>query len=81
MRIHSAEYTGPDYREVKLSGLWLSEGFTMYYADLIHRRAGLPVEEATRQAHLRLWMLCFGNSRTAPQARKPSSRLGPKAAR
>jgi predicted metalloprotease with PDZ domain len=52
IRIHSAEYTGPDYREVKLSGLWFSEGFTMYYADLILRRAGLPVEEATRQAHL-----------------------------
>jgi predicted metalloprotease with PDZ domain len=52
MRIHSAEYTGPNYKEVALSGLWFSEGFTMYYADLILRRAGLPVEEATRLAYL-----------------------------
>lgn len=52
MRIHSVEYAGPGYREVELSCLWFSEGFTMYYADLILRRAGLPAEETTRQAHL-----------------------------
>ena len=52
MRIHSAEYTGPDYKAVQLSGLWFSEGFTMFYADLLLRRAGLPAPESTRTAHL-----------------------------
>jgi predicted metalloprotease with PDZ domain len=52
MRIHSVEYTGPDYRPVQLSGLWVSEGFTMFYADLLVRRAGLPPEQPTRSAHL-----------------------------
>jgi len=52
MRIHSAEYTGPDYKPVQLSGLWFSEGFTMFYADLLVRRGGLPAPEPTRRAHL-----------------------------
>jgi len=52
MRIHSAEYAGPDYRPVELSGLWVSEGFTMFYSDLLVRRAGLPPAQPTRQAHL-----------------------------
>jgi hypothetical protein len=52
MRIHSAEYTGPDYKPVQHSDLWFSEGFTMFYADLLVRRAGLPGPEPTRTAHL-----------------------------
>jgi len=49
MRIHSAEYTGPDYKPVQLSGLWFSEGFTMFYADLLVRRAGcLPPSRPAR---------------------------------
>ena len=52
MRIRSAEYGGIDYGPVMLSGLWLSEGATMFYSDLLRRRAGLPMEEATRIAHL-----------------------------
>lgn len=52
MRIHTAEYTGPDYRPVELSGLWVSEGFTMFYSDLLVRRAGLPPAQPTRTAHL-----------------------------
>ena len=52
MRIHTAEYTGPDYRPVQLSGLWVGEGFTMFYADLLVRRAGLPPSQPTRTAHL-----------------------------
>lgn len=52
MRIHTAEYTGPDYKPVELSGLWVSEGFTMFYSDLLVRRAGLPPAEPTRTAHL-----------------------------
>jgi len=52
MRIHSAEYAGPDYKPVELSGLWFSEGLTMFYADLLLRRAELPSEQPTRTAHL-----------------------------
>jgi predicted metalloprotease with PDZ domain len=51
MRIHSAEYR-LDYRPISLSGLWFGEGATMFYADLLLRRAGLPAEEPTRIAHL-----------------------------
>jgi predicted metalloprotease with PDZ domain len=32
--------------------LWMSEGITMYYADLLLRRAGLPVTDPTRADHL-----------------------------
>jgi predicted metalloprotease with PDZ domain len=30
MRIHSAEYRGLDYHPIQLSGLWFSDGATMY---------------------------------------------------
>ncbi|TCJ17713.1 hypothetical protein EPD60_05860 [Flaviaesturariibacter flavus] len=33
--------------------LWFSEGFTLYYADLLLRRARLPVPDSTRADHLR----------------------------
>ena len=32
--------------------LWFTEGFTMYYGDVLRRRAGLPTEDATRSAHI-----------------------------
>jgi predicted metalloprotease with PDZ domain len=32
--------------------LWFTEGFTMYYGDVLRRRAGLPTEDATRAAHI-----------------------------
>jgi len=59
MRIHSAEYTGPDYKPVQHSDLWFSEGFTMFYADLLVRRAGLPGPEPTRTAHLERLMSAY----------------------
>lgn len=53
MRIHPAEYGDVSYRPQALSkGLWVSEGFTMFYADLLMRRAGLPNSDSTRIAHL-----------------------------
>ena len=53
MRIRPVEYGGVDYRPVKQSrGLWFSEGLTMYYADVLLRRAGLPTDDSTRVAHL-----------------------------
>lgn len=51
--IKPAEYTPLNYSPQQQSaGLWFSEGFTMFYADLLVRRAGLPVEDSTRIAHL-----------------------------
>jgi predicted metalloprotease with PDZ domain len=53
MRIHPAEYHGMDYRAIQPSaGLWFSEGLSMFYADLLLRRAGLPTSTPTRIAHL-----------------------------
>src|ERR1043165_9752666 len=53
MRIRPAEYRDVDDRpQPPVSGLWFSEGLTMFYADLLLRRAGLPVSDSTRPAHL-----------------------------
>lgn len=53
MRIRPAEYRGVDYRtQPPTPGLWFSEGLTMFYADLLLRRAGLPARDSTRIAHL-----------------------------
>ena len=53
VRIHPKEYGDIDYRKPELSkGLWFSEGITMFYADLLLRRAGIAVEDSTRIIHL-----------------------------
>ncbi len=53
MRMRPAEYRGVDYRpQPPVSGLWFSEGLTLYYADVLLRRAGLPTFDSTRVAHL-----------------------------
>lgn len=53
VRIHPVEYGDVSYKTPPLSkGLWFSEGLTMFYADLIRRRAGLPVFDSTRIQHL-----------------------------
>ena len=53
MRIRPAEYRLIDYRtQLPTSGLWFSEGLTIFYSDLLMRRAGLTMFEPTRQAHL-----------------------------
>ena len=53
VRIHPVEYTDVSYRAPVLSkGLWFSEGLTIFYADLLLRRAGLPVFDSTRPYHL-----------------------------
>lgn len=52
-RIRPAEYGGVDYRPQPLaSGLWVTEGWTMYYADLLRRRAGDALEDSTRATHV-----------------------------
>lgn len=53
MRIRPAGYGGVTWRPRPLStGLWVSEGFTMFYADLLIRRAGLHLSDSTRERHL-----------------------------
>jgi len=53
MTIRPVEYRGVDYRtQPPVSSLWFSEGLTMFYADALLRRAGLPVEDSTSIAHL-----------------------------
>jgi predicted metalloprotease with PDZ domain len=53
VRIHTIEYTDVSYKPPPLSkGLWFSEGLTIFYADLLMRRAGLPVLDSSRLKHL-----------------------------
>lgn len=53
MRIRPEEYRSVTYRtQPPTAGLWFSEGLTLFYADLLRRRAGLPAGDSTRQRHL-----------------------------
>jgi len=53
MRIRPVEYGDVTYKTVPLSkGLWFSEGLTIFYTDLLSRRAGLHVFDSTRLFHL-----------------------------
>jgi predicted metalloprotease with PDZ domain len=55
MRIHPAEYGDVSYRTPPRSrGLWFSEGLSVFYADLLRRRAGLGANTPTRAGHLEL---------------------------
>ena len=54
MRIRPTEYAGVDYRAPTPSaGLWFSEGLTIYYSDALLRRAGIALEQPTRDVHLK----------------------------
>jgi predicted metalloprotease with PDZ domain len=63
MRLRPAEYRAIDYRpQGPTSGLWWSEGMSMFYSDLLLRRSGLPVFDSTRVLHLeRLVASYLGN--------------------
>ena len=53
VRIRPIEYDDVNYKTPPLSkGLWFSEGLTMFYADLLLRRAGMPTFDSTRITHL-----------------------------
>jgi len=53
MRIRTIEYDDVNYKTPPLSkGLWFSEGLTMFYADLLLRRAGIRTFDSTRITHL-----------------------------
>lgn len=73
MTIRPAEYRGVDYRtQPPVVGLWFSEGLTMFYADLLQRRAGQSLTDSTRLAHLERLMARYlanpGNARFSAEA-------------
>ena len=73
MHLRPAERRRVDYRPAAPSrGLWWSEGLTLFYADLLIRRAGLPAFEPTRTARLAnliaRYLASPGNSRVSPEA-------------
>jgi predicted metalloprotease with PDZ domain len=73
MRLRPVEYGDVRHRTPPRSrGLWWSEGITIYYADLLLRRARLPVFDSTRVAHLEAAMARYlsrpGNGRFAAES-------------
>jgi len=53
LAIKPIEMRDIDYRtQPPIASLWFSEGLTMYYADLLQRRAGIVAHDSTRTAHL-----------------------------
>ena len=73
MRIRPAEYGDVDWHTQKpVAGLWFSEGLTMHYADVLQRRAGLPMSDSTRAAHVETlvsrYLVNPGNSRFSAEA-------------
>jgi predicted metalloprotease with PDZ domain len=72
MRIRPAERSGVDFRQKGQSrGLWFSEGLSMFYADLLLRRAGIRLPDSTRVAHLESLLAYYlsnpGNARISPE--------------
>jgi predicted metalloprotease with PDZ domain len=72
MRLRPVERGGVSYTQSgRSTGLWWSEGLTIFYADLLTRRAGLPVEDSTRVAHLAQAIGSYlgnpGNGAVAPE--------------
>jgi predicted metalloprotease with PDZ domain len=53
MTIRPVEYRAIDYRtQPPVANLWFSEGLTLFYADRLLRRAGLPTRDSTPTYHL-----------------------------
>ena len=83
MRFKPVEYRGLEYTtQPPVAGLWFSEGLTLFYADLLVRRAGLPANDSTRVAHLESLMTWYlanpGNARfSAEQVSRVAYNAGP----
>jgi predicted metalloprotease with PDZ domain len=82
VNIEPAGYSDINYGPQERSdGLWFGEGVTMFYADLLVRRAGLPTEDSTRLSHLstliRRYYADTGNSMIAPLAVSLASNAPP----
>ena len=84
MCIRPEEYTDLNYGpQERSAGLWFSEGMSMFYADLLVRRAGLPCEDSTRKTHLesliRRYYADTGNRVFSPAAVSLASNATPDA--
>jgi predicted metalloprotease with PDZ domain len=63
MAMRPVEYRDIDYRtQAPVSSLWFSEGLTMFYADLLLRRAGFQLHDSTRVAHLERLISSYVNN-------------------
>jgi predicted metalloprotease with PDZ domain len=72
VRIRPAERGPISYRQGGQSrGLWWSEGLTMYYADVLARRAGIPTVDSTRIGHVERLLARYlfnpGNARVSAE--------------
>ena len=72
VRIRPAERGAISYRQAGQSrGLWWSEGLTMFYADVLARRAGIPTVDSTRVGHVERLIARYlfnpGNSRISAE--------------
>lgn len=72
MRIRPVERGRLDYRtNGQTTGLWWAEGLTIFYGDLLLRRAGLPVSDSTRVRHLEglleRYLFYTGNTKLSPE--------------
>ena len=60
MHVRPVERVGLRYRPASPTGeLWWSEGVTIYFSDLLLRRAQLPVYDSTRVAHLERYIEAY----------------------
>jgi predicted metalloprotease with PDZ domain len=72
VRIRPAERGPISHRQTgQARGLWWSEGLTMYYADVLARRAGIPTVDSTRIGHVERLIARYlfnpGNSRVSAE--------------
>jgi predicted metalloprotease with PDZ domain len=72
VRIRPVERGPISHRQTGQSrGLWWSEGLTMYYADVLARRAGIPTVDSTRIGHVERLVARYlfnpGNSRVSAE--------------
>ena len=72
MRIRPIEFGDISYQTPPLSrGLWWSEGLTIFYSDLLRRRAGIPAFDSTRIKHFEGLMSRYfsspGNMHISPE--------------
>ncbi|HEX2778821.1 MAG TPA: PDZ domain-containing protein [Gemmatimonadaceae bacterium] len=83
VRIHPVGRGGPPtyVPNGATRGLWFSEGLTIFYTDLLARRAGAPTRDSTRRAHVeRLLARYFfdpGDTAIAPERASLAEYAGP----
>lgn len=82
MSLHPAEYSVLNYGpQEKAAGVWWSEGLSVFYADLLLRRAGLATYDTTRIGHLEKLIERYfsnpGNAKISPEKASLESNAQP----